>query len=224
MSYHSCEEEPPHSKIKNIDLEDLRAKTASSSAEHTSHVTIDQRGDLTLRTSSSTSNPARHAKSFLVCSRALSRVSSVLERMLYGHFGESLASATDQWIVNLPEDDPTALEQFLNLAHGNTQKVPFELSIDELFSLTKLTQYYDATPLLKPWISQWMASLREPRAENEIRMYKMLWIHLELGQRRSFGLTARRIVMESAGLYSAENLISELEVFPDLIGELHTTI
>ncbi|KAK4496812.1 hypothetical protein PRZ48_012796 [Zasmidium cellare] len=208
MSADLIEEGAIHAKLEKISIANGTTKPAQEETSNT--VTIDPRGDLTLRTGCS-------GKSLLVCSRTLLRISPVFQRMLYGFFGESTTNNSSQWTVNLPEDEPVAFELFLYIAHGFTQKVPHELPIDSLFNLTKLTHHYDATLLLKPWVPQWISSLREPKADDEIGMYKMLWIDLELGQRRSFGLTARRIVMESSSLYTTEDLIGELEVFPDLI-------
>lgn len=135
---------------------------------------------------------------FLVCSRTLARASPVFDRMLYGPYIEAMGNKTDAtgWTVALPEDKPAPMQVFLNIAHANFVLVPLILSVDSLYDLAVLTNYYDATPLLLPWIGAWMASLAEISQDaNEIQ-YKMLWITWEFGRKEEFGAIAHRMLME----------------------------
>lgn len=185
-------------------------------------VEIDSRGDLLLVVPGDEEVPS---KTLRVCSRALSRVSPLFERMLYGSLAESRAKHAERWSIDLPEDDPWALELFANICHGLLTKVPQSLTIDELFHLTMLTHYYDATETLAPWTDRWTNNIRDARTHDELDLDKILWISLELGQKGLFHTTARTLVMESPGLLSQEDLDEQLGVFPDLtqrIGAIRT--
>ncbi|KAK4170053.1 hypothetical protein QBC43DRAFT_295745 [Cladorrhinum sp. PSN259] len=80
----------------------------------------DEDGDLILRigSSGSTKEPQRD---FIVCSATLRRSSPVFKKMLFGPWAESKPNATkdgNQWIVQLPEDDPAAFEVPIAIMHG----------------------------------------------------------------------------------------------------------
>ncbi|PSK54779.1 hypothetical protein B9Z65_3868 [Elsinoe australis] len=176
----------------------------------------DPRGDLTLVASKKEHDGP--SKVFLVCSRTLARISPVFDRMLYGSMAESQSKNPTNWTVNLPEDDPKTLELLLHICHGKWQNVPNLLSIDDLFSLTMLTHYYDATHILSPWTPTWLASLPQPPSTDEIHLYKLLWISQELGARYTFEVTAHRLIMECPGTTPHADLTSALSgALPDLI-------
>ncbi|KAF1738459.1 hypothetical protein CRV24_000385 [Beauveria bassiana] len=164
-------------------------------------IAVDRRGDVTLQVGRDceTRDNFWQPAEFLVCSRTLARASPVFDRMLYGPYIEAMGgNKTDAtgWTVALPEDKPAPMQVFLNIAHANFVLVPLILSVDSLYDLAVLTNYYDATPLLLPWIGAWMASLAEISQDaNEIQ-YKMLWIAWEFGRKEEFGAVAHRMLME----------------------------
>ncbi|RYO75804.1 hypothetical protein DL766_000185 [Monosporascus sp. MC13-8B] len=103
-----------------------------------SPIELDQRGDLKLRVGlpgDATSNP------FLVCPRALARISPVFDRMLYGSFAEAKPADSKDWIADLIADDPAPLAIFLRTAHCRFKEVPGTLTIDGLCALTTPTHY-----------------------------------------------------------------------------------
>ncbi|KAK8145709.1 hypothetical protein G3M48_004094 [Beauveria asiatica] len=164
-------------------------------------IAVDRRGDVTLqvgRDCETTDNSWQSAE-FLVCSRTLARASPVFDRMLYGPYIEAMGNKTDAatgWTVALRQDKPAPMQVLLNIAHARFALVPLILSVDNLYDLAVLTNYYDATPLLLPWIAAWMASLAEISQDaNEIQ-YKMLWITWEFGRDGEFGAIAHRMLME----------------------------
>lgn len=170
-------------------------------------VTVDPRGDLTLRLGCS--EGICSPKRFLVCSRTLSRVSPVLERMLYGSFAESNFTSSN-WTIDLPNVDVSAFALFAAISHGQLARIPKSLSIDGLFHLTTLTHYYDATAMLAPWAERWLASIREPSSDDELEMYRVLWIARELGEKRTFEITAHRLVLESKMTVKRDSLLEKL--------------
>lgn len=96
--------------------------------------TIDPDGDLKLVVGD-------EKVTFLVDSRTLRRQSGVFKAMLFGGFIE--ASQGSDWTVELPEDDPDALEVVLNLVHANSHRLPSSLSLHELYSMVVLIDKYD---------------------------------------------------------------------------------
>jgi hypothetical protein len=182
----------------------------------------DPRGDLTLRVGTEREEQDSEPRCFLVCSRTLARVSPVLDRMLYGSFTEAKPDNESDWTVDLPHDMPSAMELFLNIAHGHLQKTPRTPSIHELYDLTMLTHFYDATPLLVPWIRPWIDTLRDTTAGPDDAVPKLIWISWELGHRQTFEATVRRVTMEGPGsMFAKGSVLQRLDMPSDIIGEAH---
>lgn len=157
---------------------------------------------------------------FLVCSRALSRVSPVFDRMIHGPFAEAKPEDGKDWVIELPEDKPSAMELFLNISHGHLQKAPRALSMHALYDLTALTHFYDSTPMLAPWVRPWINALHDPTSGPDDAVPKMVWISWELGHRQMFEATVRRITMEGPGSMFAEgSMLQRLQMPSDVIGK-----
>jgi hypothetical protein len=189
-----------------------------STSSEAKDVTIDHRGDLILKVGSAHGSETR----FKICSRAICRASSVFDRMLYSNFAESRANSTTpegDWTVDLPSDKPGAMEVLLNISHANFGLVPKILSVDELYDLTVLTHYWDATQMLVPWIARWMASVEEIVSDANTLQPKMLWISWELGRKRTFEVTVDRMLMETEGSWSQMSCqMLDVQTPPDIIG------
>lgn len=176
---------------------------------------FDPRGDIKLKIGRNDSDPVL----LTACSRTLARVSPVFERMLYGNFAEA-RKTTDDWIVNLPEDKHEPLAIFLNIAHCQFHHVPRILTVDEFYDITVLTNYYDSTRILVPWIGRWMGTLEEEAKGSNETMAKALWVSWEVGQKVPFSRIAMRMILESDGGLTAEHaLVQELRMPPDIIGK-----
>jgi hypothetical protein len=189
----------------------LSSSEASSTQgdDRTGKVTVDPRGDLTLviGLADTGRGPSQH---FQVCSRTLARTSPVLERMLYGSFSESNAQHKTDWSIDLPEVKPAPFALLAFISHGHFDRVPKAVSTDDLFDLIILTHYYDCTPILAPWAERWLASIHEPASIRELEMYKVLFICQELGDKQTFEITARRLVLESRELMERDELHEQL--------------
>lgn len=184
--------ENEENNVREKDLSLLSLNENSVKPQDANTITIDPRGDLTLNIGLSDTS-----KNFLVCSRTLARISPVLERMLYGSFAESKADRTSEWTIDLPEVNPLPFALLAYISHGEFSSIPKTLNVDELFELIILTHYYDCTPILAPWADRWLSNIHEPASDNELEMYKVLFICQELGDKRTFEITARRLVLES---------------------------
>ncbi|KAI0135902.1 hypothetical protein F4814DRAFT_444706 [Daldinia grandis] len=177
---------------------------------------FDRRGDVKLRTGQDLDSAT---VVFTVCSRSLARASPVFDRMLYGDFSEgrsNQAKDADDWIVNLPEDKPAAVAVLLSIVHARFDQIPKTLSVDELYDLTVLTHYYDATRTLGPWSNKWMAAVEKLERESAELMPKILWISWELGWKNTFSASARRMVLEcEAAMFSTDT--DQVQYPPDII-------
>lgn len=193
-------------------------------------IEFDKRGDLKL----SVGPPnATSSNSFLVCSRAMARISPVFDRMLYGSFAEAKpppppttdtdtdSSSKAEWVVDLPADDPVSLAILTRVAHGRFSEVPKALTIDGLYALTTLSHYYDATQALVPWIDTWLAAVEDVWRDSNQLMPKFLWVTWEFGRKSLFRITARRILTEgSASLLDTSAPTQDLLMPPDIMGKI----
>ncbi len=191
-------------------------------------VQVDRRGDLTLqvgRGEAGTGDASWLHADFLVCSRTLARVSPVFDRMLYGPFVEANKHSNKDngqagWTVALKQDKPAPMQVFLNIAHANVALVPHVLSVDNLYDLAVLTNYYDATALLAPWIDVWMAATAEVARDANLIQPKLLWIFWEFGRKDDFRLVAHRMLMEEAPPPSTRTDEGDEIQAPHIIGEI----
>lgn len=123
-------------------------------------------------------------KRFKVSSKTMSRVCQAWKKMLDPDCPFVEARMVGQGELSLPEDDAAPLAILLHIAHLNFDRVPQELSFEELLALAVLTDKYDGTRLVQPWIQSWIAGLEylllEPGYE------EWLWIAWEFGQLESF--------------------------------------
>ncbi|KAI1375090.1 hypothetical protein F4677DRAFT_423144 [Hypoxylon crocopeplum] len=180
-------------------------------------IEFDRRGDLRLNVGPP--DTINH-NSFLVCSHTLARISPVFDRMLYGSFAEAkpVGASSEDWVVDLPADDPVSLAIFIRIAHGHFSEVPTILTIDGLYALTTLTHYYDATQVLIPWINTWLTSVEDILRDSNDLMPKFLWITWELGRKAMFRTTARRLLTEApASLLECYSPSQGLQMPPNII-------
>ncbi|KAI0014948.1 hypothetical protein F4780DRAFT_773877 [Xylariomycetidae sp. FL0641] len=170
-------------------------------------VTIDEDGDLLLevgqfqcphvvaederlRTSSGT---------FRVCSRTLSRCSPVMKKMLFGGFSEARRPSGQAWKIQLPEDDAKAMEVILNIIHSHFERIPTtDMSLDTLYGITVLTDKYNLTRLLRPWVQQWdyitkndLGCGENMDRSDEGYLEKRIWLAWELGDEERLQQFAR---------------------------------
>lgn len=114
---------------------------------------IDPRGDLKLVV-------GFEEVCFIICSRSLARSSPVWDSMLYGGGTEAKPEDGQEWVVSLPNDDPSAMEFMLLLVHGQPHKLP-EVTIELAFEVAVLTKQYDMTHCLWPCAKAWLEDLSE---------------------------------------------------------------
>ncbi|PPJ59968.1 hypothetical protein CBER1_11029 [Cercospora berteroae] len=96
---------------------------------------IDPRGDLVVTVGPDGDDEV--SRQIRLCSRTLSRVSSVFEAMLYGGYKENKSDQSDDWSIRLAHDFPDTFDLFAQITHGLTSCVPQELSLDGIYQLTE---------------------------------------------------------------------------------------
>lgn len=150
---------------------------------------LDSNGDLYLKIGEEVDEKA---KTFFVCSKALSRASTVFRKMLYGGFAESRPSDAHQtWTVELPEDRQEPLELMLNIVHGRFDMVPEQLDLTHLYKLLVVTEKYDATAIARPWAKGWLEAVKSSM-QNPL----LLGVAYELGDSQTFNNMAMKIATE----------------------------
>ncbi|KAI1408596.1 hypothetical protein F5Y13DRAFT_171829 [Hypoxylon sp. FL1857] len=162
----------------------------------------------------------KNAVTFVVCPKTLARASPFFKTLLYGGFAESKQpgkSSSTEWIVELPEDCPHAMEILLNIIHSYFDKIP--VSVDplpshsptrafkcwSLYKLTVITDKYDLTRILQPWAQNWVKGIvaRLPLLGPTHPVMKttfaefLSWIAWELGDKRLFRKTAKYLTLHS---------------------------
>ena len=120
---------------------------------------MDEDGDLLLRVGSALGKEHE----FKVCSAALRRASPVWKAMLFSKFKEAKPADGSEWIVELPEDDPSPLAIILQIIHGKFELVPTYIPLAQLYGLLILTDKYQMTHVVKPWAHTWVEVVRQPR-------------------------------------------------------------
>jgi hypothetical protein len=117
-------------------------------------MTMDPDGDLILRVGS---DSAANNTYFKVCSAALRRNSPVFKAMLYGLWAESKPQndSETQWLVSLPDEEPSAMRVILDIVHGNFDKVPYCPWEPVLYEVVVLADKYDMFKCLIPWAEYW---------------------------------------------------------------------
>lgn len=149
-------------------------------------VHIDQYGDLKLIV-------GEEKVCFIVCSRALARSAPFWNTLLYGPFAEAKPSDGNDWIVNLPEDHPGALEVILNLVHwpGHPEKIT-AIDLNLAFEVAVLTDKYSMTHCLASYARQWLEDLMpviDHESEHWVPPIQWLFLTQELGDLNQY-LTA----------------------------------
>lgn len=143
----------------------------------------------------------KSAMRFRVCSKTLARSSPVMEAMLFGQFTEA-----HQEVVNLPDDDPWAMQLLLHISHGNFTPVyevadkqstsqPNPVIVDEIYGIVSLAAKYLMTQHLRPWVSIWTNLLLNRAISSGFeRLEKSLFVASVFGHIRLYQWVAADLV------------------------------
>ncbi|KAK2054316.1 hypothetical protein LY76DRAFT_619330 [Colletotrichum caudatum] len=151
---------------------------------------LDSRGDLYLQVGK---DVERKPKTYLVCSKALARVSAVFVKMLYGGFAESRPTdaAQKHWTVELPDDRREPTELLLHIVHGRFDSVPEQLELNLLYQFLVVVDKYDAAGATRPWARGWLEGV-QAATQNPL----LLGVAYQLGDLPTFNMMLRKIADE----------------------------
>ncbi|OLN88289.1 hypothetical protein CCHL11_00194 [Colletotrichum chlorophyti] len=155
---------------------------------------FDYRGDLTLKVG--TRGPkGQEIPEAIVCSRSLARWSPIFSAMLFGKFSESRPANGDSWSVYLPDDDFQPLFILLSIAHGHFASIPEILTLNELYQFLILTDKYDMTKVLHPWVPSWLQPYERIVSISGNKV--LLCVAWELGNEPTFRTLATDLLLNS---------------------------
>lgn len=178
---------------------------------------VDEEGDLVLRVGSETSTC-----DFLVCSSTLRRASLVWKKMLYGEFQEAKPAQGD-WIVTLPDDDPSTMRVLLDIVHANFSDVPRQLDLPGVYTLLILMDKYDALRFVKPWARHWFSMIEAvATSTNGYHLCMAAYAALQMGaESDAYNLVSRisrNSTIDSAGKLAVHGVQLELCNMLDSVG------
>ncbi|KAI8236744.1 hypothetical protein K4K55_003738 [Colletotrichum sp. SAR 10_96] len=182
--------QPKHKEYltKQAKFETAQESPTAEIRKHNPLVAIDKSGDLNLCVGADhTDEPT----TFVVCSKTLARSSPVLKAMLYGRFAESNRpkESHDDWVVDLPDDEPEAFAVFLNIIHSNFHEIPRKPNVCSVYNLLVVLYKYDCIALVQPWASSWLRLIKDTS-----NVALLLCITLELGAADLFRTTFSKII------------------------------
>jgi hypothetical protein len=127
--------------------------------------------------------------------------------------------------LNLTGDDSSALSILLYIAHLHFDMLPTTLSLEQLLVLAVITNKYEATRAVRPFLQNWLPVWTNASAQRQI---SSIWIAWEFGLLEDFKRAAAALVMNAEIKDDPKSLIynwKELSEYcpPDLIGTLTPT-
>ena len=133
---------------------------------------------------------------FRVSSTAVGMVCRPWEAMMKWPFAqEGHGSNKEPREIEMLDDDPSALEIILNIAHLRFEAVPQSLGFEQLLSLATLTDKYQATRVLRPWISLWMMDIS--RFVGKPGYEECAWIAWEFGLEVDFERIVTHLILNA---------------------------
>lgn len=148
---------------------------------------VDEDGDLLVL-----ARGAQPERAFLVSSKAFGFVCNPWNAML--KYRDTLGPQ-GLGHLDLEDDDPLGLDIIFNIAHLRFNEVPVKLTFDQLLALSILTDKYQATLIVRPWIKAWIAELE--CLESQPSHHKFLCIAWEFGLLKQFGKIAEQLVINA---------------------------
>ncbi|SMR61114.1 unnamed protein product [Zymoseptoria tritici ST99CH_1E4] len=161
-----------------------------------SEVIIDESGDAEV-----IAKTAGATRSFVVYSRAFALVcepwkSMVKYRATMGTpVSASATASTSRMEFTLEDDDWSALELVLRIAHLQFDRISSAISLADLLQLSILTDKYQATGIVRPWVSGWIqTSWDKSTAAQKVQH---IWIAWEYGLITDFEKLVSTLVLEA---------------------------
>lgn len=158
----------------------------------------------------------------LLCSKAFALLCKPWAKMVEYRMvmGSEESKEDERMKIDLSDDDPIALSILLYISHLRFEMVPSFLSLKQLFALSVLTDKYEATRMVRPWIAHWLSIWNIASMETKVAN---VWIAWEFGLLEDFERIATALVLDAEIKDDSDSLFynsKELpgEVPPGLIG------
>lgn len=157
----------------------------------------------------------------VVSSKTMSLISDPFKAMLSPDGAFSEAQPRNNEPILLPEDDLNALTILLWIAHLHFNKVPTRLEFEELLAVAVLTDKYQATRMVSPWLSDWIENLKDTVCKDGYEEW--LWIAWEFGLANIFEDVVTKLFWESrtnvnGDCVTASGKILDENMPPEIIG------
>lgn len=157
-----------------------------------------------------------------VDANVLRHASIVFDRMLFGPFIES--NQTTDWTVELPEDNPEALEVILHAAHCEFECIP-PLKLSAIYDVMVTADKYAMLGTLRPCAIVWTVRSDHPELfqlggvnETSYRDIQRLFVMYSLGNALRMPLTRPRFIRQTfEDLLTRLVLISRVNSDGDLL-------
>lgn len=157
-------------------------------------VNLDKHGDIRVQLPPSSNVDSA---SYIVCSRALARVSPVLRSEIYQYLARDSAEhphMLNELVMQLEAHDHDSLTIFLDIAHAHFSRLPQTMDICQIYHLSTLASRYHCTEILFPWIYSWIAAAQGEAGNGNAAM--QLGVFGELGLKPDFINMARSMLVK----------------------------
>lgn len=169
---------------------------------------VDVNGDLYLEIGEAqylNGGPCKRPMEFRVDSKALARASPVFMKMLYGSFAESKKPdepGDRKWTIKLPDDNSLDMSTLIYIMHCKFDLVPLAMTIDGLYGIAVLTDKYDCTALVRPWIRSWLDTSGAHVSNTSLgNIRRVSWIAWEYGDQSLFEKVAKELIVHSVNSF-----------------------
>ncbi|SMR64265.1 unnamed protein product [Zymoseptoria tritici ST99CH_3D1] len=132
----------------------------------------------------------------LLCSKAFALLCKPWAKMVEYRMvmGSEESKEDERMKIDLSDDDPIALSILLYISHLRFEMVPSFLSLKQLFALSVLTDKYEATRMVRPWIAHWLSIWNFASMETKVAN---VWIAWEFGLLGDFERIATALVLDA---------------------------
>ena len=104
-----------------------------------------------------------------------------------------------QWRITFPEDNIVAMDTLLHIMHCRFDKTPpiqQAIGLEDLYHIAVLTDKYDCTTLVRPWVPSWLIVASSFVNDGSIvQLERISWIAWEFGDSALFEKTVQSLVL-----------------------------
>ncbi|KJX93774.1 hypothetical protein TI39_contig4258g00010 [Zymoseptoria brevis] len=171
-------------------------------------VTIDPAGDAII-----VAKDGDGARTFIISSKAFSLVSEPWSAMVKYRTTMGPPATTQRMEFTLEDDDVSALELLLRIAHLQFRAVSPLIDLRGLLELSVLTDKYQATEVVRPWLKGWLEESWE-KADDRAKI-EHIWIAWEYGLLEELERLVAILVLEAETSKNSTILLHDGKILTD---------